>query len=67
MPKYRIFTVGHDQHFVGVPKIVECVDDNEAVDKAMQLMNGLDVEIWDHERMVTRLPNSSPNAEVRRR
>jgi hypothetical protein len=50
-----------------VPEIVECVDDNEAVDKAMQLMNGLDVEIWDHERMVTRLPNSSPKAEVRRR
>jgi len=67
MPKYRIFTVGHDQHFVGVPEIVECVDDNEAVDKAMQLMNGLDVEIWDHERMVTRLPNSSPKAAVRRR
>ena len=62
MPKYRIFTVGHDQHFVGVPENVECVDDNEAVDKAMQLMNGLDLEIWDHKRMITRLSNSSPKA-----
>ena len=62
MPKYRIFTVGHDQHFVGVPEFVECVDDNEAVDKAMQLMNGRDVEIWDHRRKVARLPNGPPKA-----
>jgi hypothetical protein len=28
----------------------------------MQLMNGLDLEIWDHKRMITRLSNSSPKA-----
>jgi hypothetical protein len=58
MATYRIFTVGVDQHFSGMPKIVECVDDNEAVDKAMQLANGLDLEIWDAKRMVVRLPRS---------
>jgi hypothetical protein len=62
MPKYRIFTVGRDQHFSGMPKIVECVDDNDAVDQAMQLANGLDLEIWDHKRMVARLPSSPPKA-----
>ena len=60
MPTYRIFTVGHDQHYSGMPQIVECVDDNEAVDKAMQFLNGLDLEIWDQKRMVARLPNSPP-------
>ena len=60
MPTYRIFTVGPDQHFLGVPEIVECLDDNEAINKAMQLANGLDLEIWDHNRMVPRLPRGSP-------
>jgi hypothetical protein len=60
MPTYRIFTVGRDQHFSGMPEIVECVDDNEAVDKAMQLANGLDLEIWDHKRRVARIPSSPP-------
>jgi len=60
MPTYRIFTVEHDQHYSGMPKIVECVDDNEAVDQAMQLANGLDLEIWDHKRIVARLPSSPP-------
>jgi hypothetical protein len=43
-----------------VPEFVECVDDNEAVDKATQLANGLDLEIWDPRRMVARLPRSPP-------
>jgi hypothetical protein len=60
MPTYRIFTVGHDQHFSGMPEFVECVDDNEAVDRAMQLANGLDLEIWDHKRRVARIPSSPP-------
>jgi PII-like signaling protein len=62
MSTYRIFTVGRDQHFSGMPVIVECVDDKEAVDKAMQLANGRDLEIWDHKRMVARLPSSPPKA-----
>jgi len=66
MPTYRIFTVGQDEHFVGVPEIVECVDDYEAVDKAMRLMNELDVEIWDHQRRVTRLTNSPQKGQARR-
>jgi hypothetical protein len=62
MPTYRIFTVGRDHHFSGMSEIVQCVDDNEAVDKAMQLANGLDLEIWDSRRIVARLPRSPPKA-----
>src|SRR6476660_4416404 len=43
MPTYRIFTVGCDQHFSGMPEIVECVDDNEAVIKGCNLRT---VSIW---------------------
>jgi hypothetical protein len=52
---YRIYTVGEDGHFTGPPHEVDCSDDKEAVAVAMQLKNGLDLEIWDHKRFVVRL------------
>jgi hypothetical protein len=60
MATYRIFAVGRDHHFLGVSEIVECVDDNEAVDKPLQLANGLDLEVWDSRHMVARLPRRPP-------
>ena len=44
---YRIYTIGRGGHFLGCPEVVECCDDKEAVEKAMQLASGFDVEIWD--------------------
>ena len=43
MPEYRIFTIGSDGHFTGVPKIAEFAEDKEVVEKAMR--NGADIEI----------------------
>jgi hypothetical protein len=45
---------------LGCPEVVECCDDKEAVEKAMQLASGFDVEIWDHKRLVTPLPGIPP-------
>ena len=45
---------------MGGPEVVECGDDKEAVEKAMQLASGFDVEIWDHKRLVTPLPGIPP-------
>jgi hypothetical protein len=53
---YRIYTIGRGGHFLGSPEVVECADDKEAVEKAMQLAGDLDVEIWDQKRLVTPLP-----------
>ena len=39
----------------GPPQEVECADDREVVATAMQMKNGLDMEIWDHKRFVIRL------------
>ena len=52
---YRIYTIGRGGNFLGGPEVVERADDNEAVEKAMQLAGDLDVEIWDHKRLVTPL------------
>jgi hypothetical protein len=61
MPKpYRIYTVGSDGKFAGVPKVMECVDDEEVVAKAMQTIDGHDLEIWDTTRLVARLPRNPP-------
>ena len=49
---YRIYTIGRGGHFLGSPDVVECADDKEAVEKAMQLAGDLDVEIWDHKRSI---------------
>jgi hypothetical protein len=63
MPSYRIFAIGPDRRLPGAPPaVVECADDTEAVDCAMQLANGLDLEIWQLERIVARLPNCPPKA-----
>jgi hypothetical protein len=49
---YRIYTIGRGGHFLGAAEVVECADDKEVVDKAMQATDSLDVEIWDHKRFV---------------
>jgi hypothetical protein len=62
MPEYRIFTIGPDGHFIGVPKIAEFADDKEVVETAMRTANGADIEIWNLARLVVRLPGNSPKA-----
>ena len=62
---YRIYTIGRGGHFLGSPDVVECADDKEAVEKAMQLAGDLDVEIWDHKRLVTPLPVRRQEANTR--
>ena len=57
---YRIYTIGRGGHFLGGPEVVECADDKEAVEKAMQLARGFDVEIWDRKHLVTPLPGFPP-------
>jgi hypothetical protein len=56
MREYRIFTIGPDGHFAGVPKIVKFSNDNEAIEKAIPMANGADIEIWNLERRIMRLP-----------
>jgi len=56
---YRIHVVGRDGHPLRT-EVVECADDKEALDKAIQIANGHDVEIWDHKRFVARIPGNLP-------
>ncbi len=63
MPQsYRIYTVGPDGKFEGVPKVIECADDDEAIAMGMQAIDGHDIEIWDTTRLVARLPRNAPKS-----
>ena len=59
MSEYRIFAIGPDGRFAGEPKIVECIDDQEAIHKASQFIDGRDLEVWTPTRLIARLPKSS--------
>jgi hypothetical protein len=64
MPTYRIYAFDGGRLIFSDPEIAECVDDKEAVEKAMQTANGLDVEIWDQTRLVARLPGNPPKGRT---
>ena len=56
MSEYRIYTLTSDGHISAPSAVVECADDQEALQKARQAVNGHDVELWNGRRLVTRLP-----------
>ena len=53
MPEYRAFIVAPDGHFINAFEL-ECADDNEATERAKQLVDGHDVELWQRDRKVAR-------------
>ena len=65
MAEYRVFPVGLDGHFVG-SRALTCASDAEAIEQAMRLVDGHDVELWSGDRFVTRLvykPKQPPSGE----
>jgi hypothetical protein len=56
MRHYRIYTVGQDGHFAGAADVV-CADDQEAIRKAQQAVNGNAVELWEAGRFIVRFPS----------
>jgi hypothetical protein len=50
---YRICVVGINGHYTE-EIFLECPDDNAAKEAANQLVDGHDVELWRHERLVAK-------------
>jgi hypothetical protein len=61
MSEYRAFTVGTDGHFVGFEPIV-CDTDDQAIEAAKRLLDGLAAEVWCADRMVARLATKESGA-----
>jgi hypothetical protein len=54
MPEYRVYTIGSDGHFFNVAPL-ECADDAEAIERAEQLLDGHDIELWQRDRQIARI------------
>ena len=54
MPMYRVYFMDPQGHISRPPEVIECADDKEAADKARQLIDGLDIEVWDQGRLIVK-------------
>jgi hypothetical protein len=51
MAEYRAYLLGSDDHFRKAVHLI-CSDDAEAIEKAKQLVDGHDVELWQLDRKI---------------
>jgi hypothetical protein len=55
MPAYRFYLIRKDGHIAGPAIEYEAPKDADAVKEANRILNGLDIEIWQTERVVAYL------------
>lgn len=51
MEEYRVFVMGSDGHIIDRIEFL-CRNDEEAEEKAKQLMDGRDIELWQRRRKI---------------
>ena len=62
MVTYRIYRVDKAGKFQGPPIVIECEDDDAALIKAQEYVDGLAAEIWDEARRVAFVPAKDKQA-----
>ena len=56
MPSYRAYPVSKDHKVAASPSVViTCENEQDGIQKAQQLVDGYDLELWDGPRFITRL------------
>jgi hypothetical protein len=60
VPAYRLYKITDANRIAGPPTMIECDSDAEVVTKAKAMLDGLDIEIWDGQRVVARLSIAHP-------
>jgi hypothetical protein len=58
MAHYRAYFIGRDGHFKKTVDLI-CDDDDGARKYARQMVNGHDVELWQHDRRVEKFEGHS--------
>jgi hypothetical protein len=53
MAEYRVYLIDSDDHFYDAVPLI-CANDAEAMEKAKQLADGHDVELWQRDRKIAR-------------
>jgi hypothetical protein len=57
MLDYRIYTFTSDNHIADAA-VINCETDQEAIEKARQLIEGRDIEVWQRARCLARIKAS---------
>jgi hypothetical protein len=55
MQEYRIFLIDKNGRIAEPAKILECPDDQAAIEQAQQYLNGRAVEVWNGARRIVHL------------
>ena len=55
MPLYRLYTLEAGKHIASPPREIGCETDEAAIQRARQLLDGKDIEVWERARLVTRV------------
>jgi hypothetical protein len=55
MPLYRLYTLGDDGHISRPATILDCEQDQEAVEAAKRQVDGHAVELWEGPRQIAKL------------
>jgi hypothetical protein len=58
MAYYRAYIIGLDGHFLEAVNL-DCANDAAAIESGKQFVDGHDVEVWQEDRMVTKLVKSA--------
>lgn len=58
MSGYRVYLFGQDGH-IAKGEIIECTNDEEAIQKAKQFVHGCDVELWQLSRFIASFPKTN--------
>lgn len=66
MPDYRIYILNPQGHIAEPPHIVTCATDQAATERARQLLEDRDFEVWQGPRLVTRRVAGPPAGDRER-
>jgi hypothetical protein len=58
MPHYRVFFIDRTCRISRPPEVIECADDQEATGKARQFIDGLDIDVWQENRVIATYPHN---------
>ena len=58
MAHYRAYLVGQDSYFIKAVDL-DCADDDAAIKRAQKMVDGHDVELWQHARRIAKFDHRS--------
>ncbi len=59
MPTYHIYIISPHGRITGPAHVIECDEDQEAIQHAQLAVNGQDVELWKGNHLIVRFPHDA--------